>query len=118
MEVVNGARGFLLCTLESISLILNLDLLIIFIALSISVLFKNENFLIISPLKRVNLEKMFLLSLLVKFEFKVQYSSGLNNSILCSLSVINFKATDCTLPADFDPGSLDHKIGEILKPTR
>ena len=45
-------------------------------------------------------------------------SSGLNSSISCSLSVISFKATDCTLPADLDPGSFVHKIGEILKPTK
>ena len=30
----------------------------------------------------------------------------------------NFKATDCTLPADLDPGNFVHKIGEILKPTK
>ena len=31
---------------------------------------------------------------------------------------VNFKATDCTLPADFEPGNLVNKIGEILNPTR
>ena len=50
-------------------------------------------------------------------QFKVQNSSGLKISISCSPSVNNLSATDCTLPADFEPGSLVHKIGEILKPT-
>ena len=35
-----------------------------------------------------------------------------------TLTNINLSATDWTRPADFDPGSLVHKIGEILKPTR
>ena len=54
----------------------------------------------------------------LKFTFKDQYSSGLNCSISCSLSVNNLRATDWTLPADFEPGSLDQSIGEILNPTR
>ena len=68
-------------------------------------------------------ESYDLFSKLISFVFlklalKVQYSSGLKDSISCSLSVISLRATDWTLPADFDPGSLVHKIGEILKPTR
>ena len=50
--------------------------------------------------------------------FKVQNSSGLKISISCSLSVSNLRATDWTLPADFEPGNLVHNIGEILKPTK
>ena len=53
-----------------------------------------------------------------KLILKVQNSYGLKDSISCSLSVISFKATDCTLPADFDPGSFVQRIGDILKPTR
>ena len=49
---------------------------------------------------------------------KVQNSSGLKDSIWCSLSVINFKATDWTRPADLEPGSLVHNIGDMLKPTK
>ena len=48
----------------------------------------------------------------------VQNSSGLNNSISYSLSTITFKATDWTRPADLDPGSFVHKMGDILKPTK
>ena len=77
-----------------------------------------ENLSIFSPLNKLNLEKIFLLSLFEKSEVSVQYSSGLKSSISFSLSVISLSATDCTLPADLDPGSLVHKIGEILKPTR
>ena len=43
---------------------------------------------------------------------------GSKDSIPCSRSVINFNATDWTLPADLEPGSLVHKIGEILNPTK
>ena len=60
--------------------------------------------------------KLSCLSL--KFIFRVQNSTGSKSSISCSLSVINFKATDWTLPADFDPGSFVHKIGDILNPTK
>ena len=35
-----------------------------------------------------------------------------------TLSGINLRATDWTLPADLDPGNLVHRIGEILKPTK
>ena len=76
------------------SLILKLDLLIILRALSISPLFLKVNRSTLSPLNKLSLEKIFLLSVLVKSAASVQYSSGLNNSISCSLSVINFKATD------------------------
>ena len=54
----------------------------------------------------------------LKFIFNVQNSSGSKDSISCSLSVISFKATDCTLPADFDPGNFVQRIGDILNPTR
>ena len=86
--------------------------------IEISFLFLNENFSIL------------LLSIVTMFEFKrsplevlnttfnVQNSSGLNNSISCSLSVNNLNATDWTLPADFDPGNLVQRIGEMLKPTK
>ena len=47
-----------------------------------------------------------------------QYSWGLNFSISNSLSVIIRKATDWTRPADLDPGSLVHKIGDMLNPTK
>ena len=53
-----------------------------------------ENFSILFPLNKLNFERIFLLSLLVKSDVRVQYSSGLNNSISFSLSVISFKATD------------------------
>ena len=59
-----------------------------------------------------------LLSLSLNLILNVQNSFGSNSSISCSLSVISFKATDWTLPADLDPGSYVHKIGEILKPTK
>src|SRR3954451_6224249 len=47
-----------------------------------------------------------------------QYSCALNSSISRSRSTIRRKATDCTRPADFAPGSLRHRIGESVKPTR
>ena len=94
MDVVKGAKGFLLKIFELISLILNLDSLITSKIFLISVSFLNENFSIFTPLKRLNLEKIFSFFKFLKSDVKVQYSSGLNNSIRCSLSVINFKATD------------------------
>ena len=54
----------------------------------------------------------------LKLTFRVQNSSGLNCSISCSLSVNSLNATDCTLPADFEPGNFVHRIGEMLNPTK
>ena len=76
------------------SAILNFVLLITSTAFCISPLFLKENFSIFSPLNKLNFEKIFLLSLFVKSDVRVQYSSGLNYSISFSLSVISFKATD------------------------
>ncbi len=61
---------------------------------------------------------IFKLSFVKKFRLSVQNSSGLKTSISCSLSVNNLRATDCTLPADLDPGNFVHRIGDILKPTK
>ena len=94
VDVVKGGNGFLLNIFEFTSETLNLDLFIILIALTISSLFLNENFSTLSPLNKLNFEKIFLLSLFVKLDARVQYSSGLNYSISFSLSVISFKATD------------------------
>ena len=47
-----------------------------------------------------------------------QYSCGLNSSISRSRSTIRRSATDCTRPADLAPGSLRHRIGDSVKPTR
>ena len=96
----------------------NLDLLIKSRATPISVLFLNVNRSTLFSLNKLSLEKIFLLSVLVKSDVSVQYSSGLNSSMSCSLSVINFNATDWTLPADLDPGSLVQRIGDILNPTK
>ena len=58
------------------------------------------------------------LSLSLNLTLKVQNSSGSKSSISCSRSVINFKATYWTRPADLEPGNFVHKIGDILKPTK
>ena len=50
--------------------------------------------------------------------FRLQYSSAVKASISASRSQIRRRATDCTRPADFDPGNLRHNTGEIEKPTR
>ena len=65
-----------------------------------------------------NLENIISLFKFLKLALSDQYSSGLKDSISCSLWVISFRATDCTLPADLEPGSFVHNIGEILKPTK
>ena len=44
--------------------------------------------------------------------------SGSNFSISISRSQINRSATDCTRPAEREPGNLRHKTGDRLKPTR
>ena len=48
----------------------------------------------------------------------VQYSCALNASISISRSTTRRRATDCTRPADREPGSLRHSTGERVKPTR
>ena len=47
-----------------------------------------------------------------------QYSCARNSSISRSRSTIRRSATDWTRPADLAPGSLRHRIGESVKPTR
>ena len=118
VEVVKGAKGFLVTLFFSIFVILNLDFLILTSAtfasssLWISIL---ASFLLSST---ISLAGRFS-SLDFKNRDEIdQYSSILNFSISNSLSHINFSATDWTLPADLDPGSFLHKIGEIEKPIR
>ena len=48
----------------------------------------------------------------------VQNSWGRKASISPSRWQISLSATDCTRPADFEPGSLRHRTGERVKPTR
>ena len=115
---MNGPDGFLLTTLDEISVILNFLSFISAIALSISFLFLKENFSIFFPLSWDMLETIVLFLSSWKLILSVQNSSGSKDSISCSLSVISFKATDWTLPADFDPGNFVHKIGDILNPTK
>ena len=100
-----------------ISVILKFLSLILDIALFISSLFLKENFSILFPFNWLILEVIFWFLLSVNSTLKVQNSSGLNDSISCSLSVTSLRATDWTLPADFDPGNLVQSIGEILNPT-
>ena len=118
VDVVNGPDGFLLTIFDEISVMLNFLSLIFEAASFISFLFLKENFSILLPLcwEILDVIKFFLSSW--KLMLKVQNSSGLNDSISCSLSVISFKATDWTLPADFDPGNFVQRIGEMLKPTK
>ena len=47
-----------------------------------------------------------------------QYSRGTNFSISNSRSQTRRSATDCTRPAERAPGSLRHKTGDSVKPTR
>ena len=48
----------------------------------------------------------------------VQYSWALNASISASRSQISRSATDCTRPAEREPGSLRQSTGDRVKPTR
>ncbi len=48
----------------------------------------------------------------------VQYSWVRNFSISISRSTTSRSATDCTRPAEREPGSLRHSTGESVKPTR
>src|SRR5271168_5029599 len=48
----------------------------------------------------------------------LQYSWVLNASISISRWTIRRSATDCTRPADREPGSLRQSTGERVKPTR
>ena len=47
-----------------------------------------------------------------------QYSCAVKASISASRSQIRRKATDCTRPAEREPGNLRHKTGEMPKPIR
>ena len=87
-------------------------------ALFISSLFINENFSILLLSSWLILAVKFWFAVSANLILKVQNSSGLKDSIACSLSVINFKATDWTLPADYEHGSFVESIGDILKPTK
>ena len=118
VEVVNGPDGFRVYVLEVISLILYFLFFINSTPELTSTLFLNENFSIFFPSSWLIFVFIIKLSFVKKFTFSVQNSLGWNTSISCSLSVSNLSATDWTLPADFDPGSFVHKIGDILKPTR
>ena len=104
--------------MELISEILYFDFLISSTALFISSLVLKKNLSILFSLSIARLEFNIFPFKVLKFTFNDQYSSGLNCSISCSLSVNNLRATDWTLPADFEPGSLVQSIGEILNPTR
>ena len=48
----------------------------------------------------------------------VQYSRGANASISASRSEMSRSATDCTRPAERQPGTLRHSTGESPNPTR
>ena len=54
----------------------------------------------------------------VKSASMVQYSRAVKPSISSSRSQIRRSATDCTRPAEREPGSLRHSTGESVKPTR
>ena len=67
---------------------------------------------------KINISLDFIiLSWFLKSHEIVQNSCGLKSSISCSRSVTSLRATDWTRPADFEPGSFVHKIGDILNPT-
>ena len=67
---------------------------VLFIALLTSSLFLKENFSTFCPLSCETFDIKILAFLSLKLIFNVQNSIGLKSSISCSLSVINFKATD------------------------
>ena len=102
----------------SIFTILNFDILIFSRAILASFSFLISIFASFWELRKVNLEENSSFFIVEKIEDIDQYSSILNFSISISLSQISFRATDCTLPADLEPGSFRHKIGEIEKPIR
>lgn len=69
------------------------------------------------PSKEIKVGLNYFLFPYVKTESIVQYSYGTNKAISLSRSAINFKATDCTLPADNPIATFFHKMGEISNPT-
>ena len=54
----------------------------------------------------------------VKTPSMVQNSCGRKDSISPSRSQIRRSATDCTRPAEREPGTLRHSTGDSVKPTR
>ena len=91
---MNGPDGLRLTTFPEISVTLNFFLFKIDIALLISSLFLKENFSIFLLSSKLILAVTYLLLPSLNFIFNDQNSSGLKDSISCSLSVINFSATD------------------------
>ena len=118
VEVVNGAKGFLLTLFLSIFSIWKDDLLIWSRARLASFSFLISIFASFWLLIKTSLAVKSSLLSFAKTEEIDQYSSILNFSISISLSHISFKATDCTLPADLEPGSFLHNIGDIENPIR
>ena len=115
---MNGAKGFLLVGLLSTDDTISSRVVMACAANSASeLLFKSylSNFV---PAKFMSFPSKTWPLGVFKEALTYQYSFGLKASISISLSTINLKQTDCTLPADLEPGNLRHNTGDKLKPTR
>ena len=118
VDVVKGAAGRrrvgLLTTFFTIKLAAST---VAFAVLADVSLFK-ANFSSFSPLSVVSFAINVFAAEFLSLASMDQYSSELNFSISSSRSQISRRATDCTRPADFEPGSLRQRTGDKLNPTK
>ena len=115
---MKGAKGFLLVGLLSTEPTTRSRVVIACAANSASELLFKSYLSSFVPAKFTSLPSNTCPLGVFKDAFTDQYSFALKTSISISLSTINRKQTDCTLPADLAPGNLRHKTGDRLKPTR
>ena len=115
---MNGANGFLLVGLLSTEATTRSLVVIASAANSASELLFKSYFSNFVPAKFISFPVNICPLGVFKDALTDQYSFGLKASISISLSTINRKQTDCTLPAALAPGNLRHNTGDRLKPTR
>ena len=118
VEVVNGAGGLRLTRLRSTVPTLKSPASTAALAASASASLARSNWSSFLPFRCVSLAVNGAPPGVVNSASIVQYSRLRNASISASRSQISRSATDCTRPADRLPGSLRHRTGDRVKPTR
>ena len=118
VDVINGACGLRVSGLATTLMTERLAALTAALAAMASFSLPSENlssFLPFNDTKRAGKSPPLVFLILAS---KDQYSWFWKTSISVSRSQMRRRATDCTRPAERAPGSLRHKTGESVKPTR
>ena len=118
VEVMNGGQGFRVAGLDSTAETENVRDVQADTAKSAAVAVGMSNFCSFLPPSVTRPASNSCPRGVRKTAFTVQYSWALKASISISRSTIRRRQTDCTRPADFAPGSLRHRTGDSVKPTR